>query len=73
MSNFYIPILPYNGVRTFDELGNHQYLYGCKLNDHPIQYPGTSIFRLLLLKRSTQRWPEDEMHKCIGYFMTDPK
>ncbi|MBI5192077.1 MAG: hypothetical protein HZA08_01395 [Nitrospirae bacterium] len=22
---------------------------------------------------STQRWPEDEMHKCIGYFMTDPK
>ncbi|MBI5194185.1 MAG: hypothetical protein HZA08_12210 [Nitrospirae bacterium] len=23
--------------------------------------------------RSTQRWPEDEMHKCIGYFMTDPK
>ncbi|MBI5192692.1 MAG: hypothetical protein HZA08_04510 [Nitrospirae bacterium] len=22
--------------------------------------------------RSTQRWPEDEMHKCIGYFMADP-
>jgi hypothetical protein len=30
------------------------------------------ISRILCL-RIVQRWPEDEMHRCDTYFMTDPK